>query len=157
MTDNQIKQHCVRIMEAAPAAYLTTVDAKRGPQTRAMLNLRNTEQFPGLRFLFRSPYSKFLAYFTTNASSQKLAQIGKNSRAAVYYCLPDQWHGFMIGGPIEAVTDRKLKDRIWRDEWTMYYPKGKGDPDYTVLLLRPRYIKGWLSPVKFEIALGPAQ
>jgi len=153
VTDKQIQQRCVRIMETAPVAYLTTVHNGQGPQTRAMLNLRNRKQYPGLTFLFRTGPGRFLAYFTTNASSRKLAQIKQDPRAAVYYCLPEQWRGFMVGGVIEVVSDRKLKQKIWRDEWTMYYPMGKDDPDYAVLRLRPGYIKGWLSPVKFEISL----
>lgn len=73
MTDRQIQDRCVQIMETAPVAYLSTIGHALGPQTRAMLNLRNIQQYPGLTFLFRTVFGNCAAYCTSNASSRKLA------------------------------------------------------------------------------------
>ena len=153
MTKRQIMTASIRIMEMADCAYLSTIDPVKGPQIRAMLNLRCKKQYPELAFLYRSTKDRFLAFFTTNTSSSKIRQIKKQQQASVYYCIPGNWHGFMIGGMIEVVKDNKIKHAAWQKGWEMYYPKGSDDPDYTLLRLRPKYIKGWLSPQKFEIEL----
>jgi general stress protein 26 len=153
MNKRQIITTCIRIMESSDCAYLSTIDPVKGPQIRALLNLRNQQQYPTLAFLYKSPKDRFSAFFTTNTSSSKMLQIKIHPQASVYYCIPGKWHGFMIGGMIEVVRDEKLKKAAWQKGWEMYYPKGPADPDYTLLRLRPKYIKGWLSPQKFEIEL----
>jgi len=152
MTRAQIKKQCVRIMAQATVAYLTTVDARLGPQTRAMLNLRNKRTFPALVRHYRGR-DAFTVYFTTNRSSQKIKQIVRNGQACACFCLPDEWNGFMAGGKIEVVDDEKLKRAFWQEGWERYYHKGVDDPDYVVLRLRPAYLKGWLSPELFEFDL----
>jgi general stress protein 26 len=51
--------------------------------------------------------------------------------------------GFMCQGDIEIVKDETVKDAIWHDDWNMYYPGGKDGGDYTVLMLKPVYIKSY--------------
>ena len=69
------KNASVELMETAPAVYLTTNGPGGYPYTRAMLNLRNREQYPGQVPLFAGHSEDLLVYFSTNTSSQKLRQI----------------------------------------------------------------------------------
>lgn len=153
MEEKELKQECLKLMEAAEAAYLSTIDGNGFPQVRAMLNLRNKEQFGGLTKLFDDHREDFVIYLTTNTSSPKMDQIRANPKVSIYFCSPTEFHGFMLCGSIEIVKDQPLKKQIWRDGWEMYYPSGVDDPEYTILCLRPAFAKGWCKegPFGFEI------
>jgi general stress protein 26 len=138
MSEDEAKYLGLQLMEVAEAAYLTTIDANGYPQTRAMFNLRNRDQFSYLWKLFHAHGEEFLVLFIANTSSAKIGQIRNNPAVSVYYCKPNEWRGLMLGGLIEVVTDPKLKETLWQDRWKLYYPKGVNDPDYTVLSLHPQ-------------------
>jgi general stress protein 26 len=126
-----------QLMEAAEAAYLTTIDEKGFPHTRAMFNLRNSSHFPPLRGLFAEHKNDFLVLFTTNTSSVKIGQIENNPSSCVYYCIPMEFRGLMLAGNVRIVDDPDLKERIWQEGWERYYPEGRKDPDYAVLSMYP--------------------
>src|SRR3990172_5902384 len=86
------------LLKTAEAAYVTTIDPDGFPQTRAMFNLRENEQFPGLAALFKDHQKDFLVYFTTNTSSPKIDHIKKNPKVAVYYCKAGEFRGLMLSG-----------------------------------------------------------
>ena len=153
MEDNTINQACISLMEKAPAVYLTTLDETGYPQTRAMLNLRNREQYPGQVHLFSEHQQDLMIYFSTNTSSQKLKQIKLNPRVSVYFCDPGNFHGVMLGGDIEILDDVGIRHAIWNDGWERYYPEGPDDPDHTVLRLYPRVVRGWQKGAPFTFNL----
>lgn len=133
----------LKLMEVSEAAYLTIIDSDGFPETRAMLNLRNAKKYPGLKDIFQQHNSDFLTYFTTNMSSPKIERVKKNPKVCVYYCKPDEWRGLMVAGFMEIVNDKDIKDELWQDNWTMYYPEGVEDPDYAILCLQPTFLKGY--------------
>ena len=141
MDKQQGKKRIIELMEISEACCLTTIDDLGFPQTRAMLNLRNSKLYPGLVPLFKRHNDDYLAYFTTNTSSQKINQIKNNPKVSVYYAKPRDWRGLMLGGTIEIVKDQTIKRSLWQDAWTMYYPRGSADPDYTILALKPDVLK----------------
>ena len=153
MKEKELRQECLKLMETADAAYLSTIDSDGFPQTRVMGNLRNTKQYPGLKSMFSEHGEDFLIYLTTSASSGKMAQIRANPKVSVYFCNPGEFHGLMLGGEIEVVTDTELKKQIWQDGWEMYWPDGPDGPEYTVLRLLPVYAKGWYKEGPFEFKL----
>lgn len=129
------------LIKKAEAAYLTTIDSNGFPSTRAMLNLKNPAVFPKLASFMDKYDNDLTLFFTTNYASTKVGQIKNNPKVSVYFCDPKSWHGFMCQGEIEIVKDKAIKDAIWLDEWIMYYPEGNDSEDYTVLMLKPSYIK----------------
>ena len=141
MDNQEAARWSLDLLETAEAAILTTIDEGGFPQTRAMFNLRRKEQFPGLTSVFKEHQSDYLVYFTTNTSSPKVALIRKNPRISVYYYLPAEFRGLMLGGIAEIVTDRKEKEAVWQPGWERYYPKGVHDPDHTVLRILPVQVK----------------
>jgi len=153
MDIEEIKKTCLDLMETSNAAYLTTIDYNGFPITRAMFNLRNTEQFPEFNELFQNHENKFVIYISTNTSSSKVEHIKKNPKISVYFCDPDDFKGVMLGGTIEIVDDVDLKRKIWLDWWTKYYPKGVDDPDYTLLRLNPKQVRFYyrLNKAIFEL------
>lgn len=137
---NQAMQRATDLLETAEATVVTTVDHEGRPQSRAMFNLRNAVQFPGLRAFFatRPPFEIWL---TTNTSSGKLRDLRANPAISVYVCRPAEFRGLMLGGDVEVVDDPAEKGAIWQKNWTLYYPAGCMDPDHTVLRLTPRLVK----------------
>jgi len=141
------------LLETGWPAYLTTIDGRGYPQTRAMFNLRNKERFPKLIPFFEKR-DEFTIIFTTNTSSPKINDIKTNSAASVYYCDPESWKGVMFGGEIKIVDDRTVRKEIWHDGWEKYYPEGYDDPDHTVLRLTPNIVKGWTGSMTFRLEVG---
>ncbi|MFW9792773.1 MAG: pyridoxamine 5'-phosphate oxidase family protein [Candidatus Thorarchaeota archaeon] len=154
MEKREIREMCLNLLETGWPAYLTTVDRKGFPQTRAMFNLRNKERFPKLISLFEKHLEDFMIIFSTNTSSTKIEDIRSNPAVSVYYCNPEEWKGVMFGGEIEIVDDLKLKRGLWHEGWERYYPEGYDDPDHTVLRIVPIVAKGWTGSMTFKLELG---
>jgi len=146
MDENEVRLLSLRLMKTTWAAYLTTIDERGFPQTRAVDNLRSKERFPKLAGLFKNHEDDLWVLISTNTSSAKVDQIKKNPAVSAYYCEPREFRGVMLGGLIEVVTDTDLKKTIWQgcpDYWVKFYHKGVNDPDYTILSLYPTHVKGW--------------
>ena len=92
-------------------------------------------------------------WFSTNTSSRKIPQLKKNPKACVYFVDFDKWMGLMLVGTTEIRKDSKSRERLWRDGFEKYYPKGVNDPDYSVL----RFVANWgryyhsLTHITFEL------
>jgi general stress protein 26 len=153
MEVEEAKKSGLKLMEESKAAILTTLDADGFPITRAMFNLRNKEQFPEFSEFFKSQQNQFTIYISTNTSSSKVAHLSKNPKMSVYYCDPEDFKGFMLGGLVEIVDDMRVKKKIWLDWWTRYYPKGLEDSDYTLLRMEPTNARFYykLNQVNFEL------
>ncbi|MFX1483500.1 MAG: pyridoxamine 5'-phosphate oxidase family protein [Promethearchaeota archaeon] len=154
MDEREIREMCLNLLDTGWPAYVTTVDEKGFPQTRAMFNLRNKERYPKLIPLFAKRQDDFMMLFSTNTSSNKVTEIRARPAASVYYCKPEATQGVMFGGEFEVVEDLTLKKEIWHDGWERYYPTGYDDPDHTVLRLIPSVAKGWTGNMTFRLNLG---
>jgi general stress protein 26 len=154
MEKEEIIQTGLELIESSKVAYLTTVDRDGLPQTRAVFNLKCKDMFPLLMSLFREQDNNFVLYFTTNTSSEKIAQIKGNKRVCVYFCQPEEIHGVMLSGEIEIVNDSQFKNALWQDGWERFYPAGPGDPDYSILQFKPAKIKGWYKSQPFATNLS---
>lgn len=108
------------LIDRQSVCYIGSVDADGFPNIKAMLSPRERE---GIKIL----------YFTTNTSSQRVAQYRNNPKASVYFCDRRFYRGVMLTGTMEVLTDDDIRRRIWRDGDTLYYPGGVSDPDYCVL------------------------
>ncbi|MEN6389281.1 MAG: pyridoxamine 5'-phosphate oxidase family protein [Syntrophomonas sp.] len=140
------------MMRKTAIVYVSTINSEGFPETRAMFNLINEEQYPGLEPFFRE-LPDFTVYLSSNTSSRKVAQIRSLPQACAYYSLPEQWFGLNLIGRLEEVKDEKIKRSIWQPGWEMYYPKGWEDPDYAVLRLNPHEARCYyqLQTCNFEI------
>jgi len=87
MDEKEAKKLSMELMESSKAVYLTTIDSKGYPITRAMFNLRNKEQFPELSKFFSELDNKFEIYISTNTASSKTEHIKKNPKISVYFCV----------------------------------------------------------------------
>jgi len=153
MDVEKVKKECVELIEQSKAAYLTTIDHEGNPITRAMFNLRNKKQFPEFSKIFENQKDQFLIYISTNTSSSKVSHIKENPAINVYFCDPDDFKGVMLGGSVEIIEDMNIKQKIWLDWWTKYYPQGLNDQDYTLLSLNPNTLRYYykLDQIKLDL------
>ncbi len=149
-----MKEIALELFKKAQPAYLATIDENGLPQIRAVENIRNPEKFPHDAKILLEYDNDITPYISTNTSSKKIEQILENNSAAMYFCSPDEYKGIMLQGNIEIVNDPDLKKRIWQDSMLRYYPKGHTDPDFTILRLRPKYLKSWYKSRKSEVRLS---
>lgn len=123
------------LIDKQSVSFISSVDEDGFPNTKAMLPPRKKE---GIRVF----------YFTTNTSSLRAAQYRKNPNACIYFCDKRFFRGVMLKGTMEVIEDSEIKEAIWQDGDTMYYPKGVTDPDYCVLKFtatRGRYYSNFRS------------
>ncbi len=148
-----LRQECLQLMETASVCQLTTIDSDGFPHTTAMNNLRDRNLYPNLVGLYQGQDNDFVIYLSTSQQSGKMARMLANPKVSVYFCKADQFHGLMLGGTIEVITDQDLKNRVWQEGWTMYYPNGPEGPEYGVMRLAPTVAKGWFRNGPFELKL----
>lgn len=134
----------INIIKKSPAAQLATIQAEGYPEVRALLNLPNEKKYPKLvDKAIEVDGETVTMYFTTNTSSRKVAQIRKNNKVCMYFCIPEKFKGVSLIGEIAEVTDMKVKKDFWHKEWLMYYHKGSEDPDYALLKFTSKHIHCW--------------
>jgi general stress protein 26 len=141
---------CLKVMESSSFVSLTTIDKNGFPSTRAMLNLRNKEQYPHLVRLYETENNPLTVYLITNTSSEKFGEIRRSSKACLYYCEPEVFHGILLQGTVEIVTDNELRQKAWQKGWEIYYPEG--DSDYTLLRFVPDRLKTYGAYDNFFVA-----
>ena len=132
------------LMEKAYAGYLSSIDENGFPYIRAVFNLRCVERFPHpAKIIAEYDEDPYTVYISTNTSSVKVKQITKNNKVAMYFALPNDVKGVMIQGEAKILDDIDFKKSIWMENWTVYYPKGYDDPDFTIIKIQPKLLKGW--------------
>ena len=139
MNPTEKQKECIEMMERSSFVYLTTIDSKGFPSTRAMLNLRNKDQYPHLLTMYNKEKNPLTVYMTTNTSSEKIKEIAENGKACLYFCEAGSFHGILLQGIVEHVTDKEFRKKAWQKGWEVYYPKG--DEDYSVLRFVPNKLK----------------
>jgi general stress protein 26 len=137
LTEKQAE--CLTSMESLPFVDLATIDRSGFPSTRAMLNLRNRQRYPHMVALHEMEENPLTVFLTTNASSEKVTEIQQDPRACLYYCEYQNFHGILLQGMVEIVTDKTIRQKVWQKGWEVYYPKG--DSDYVLLRFVPNKLK----------------
>ena len=150
----EIRRECLEVMAVSPAVYVSTLDEDGAPCTRAMFNLRRGDQFPSLGSLFSAHDETLLVLLSTNTSSEKVRHLSRDPRVSLYYCVPETFHGVMLSGSVLFEPGLDLRRTLWQQGWEIYFPSGVEDPDFTVLSVIPRRIRGWLGDRSFDAVIG---
>lgn len=116
-----IKENLLKFISKQKTAFISSVDEKGFPATRAMLAPREIDGND--------------IYFSTNTSSNKVKQFLANNKACVYFYKRGmfKYQGVTIKGTMQVCTDQPTKDKLWRFGDKLFYKKGVTDPDYCVL------------------------
>jgi general stress protein 26 len=149
MERSELEATALDIMGRADMLALATTGDDPYPHVRALFNLRNAKNFPSLAaFHADKGLSVFLG---TNTSSLKVREAGAEPWVSVYYMIPGEFKGLCLSG--KAIPDSEARATLWVDGWEIYYPKGRDDPDYTVLRVDPVCARGWASMSAFDVKL----
>ena len=147
------KQDVLQMMTGAEAVYLATMSGD-SPRIRALVNLRRPDLYPGpSQFCARAGLT---SYFSTSRASGKVRDILSNPSVSVYYSDPSRTRGIELRGQTELIDDVEIKQALWQDEWRIYWPAGRDDPDYVILRLTPVHATGWwgIEPFALEMEQG---
>ncbi len=115
------KEKIFKFIKMRNVAIISSIDENGFPNTKAMLAPRKID---GNDF-----------YFSTNTSSMRVSQYKANEKASIYFYRKGlfSYTGVMLIGTMEVLNDQNIKNELWHMGDTMFYKKGKTDPDFCVL------------------------
>jgi len=108
------------LIDKQSVSFIASVDGDGFPNMKAMLPPRKRE---GIKAF----------WFTTNTSSKRVVQYQENPHACIYFMDKRYFRGVQLIGTMEVMEDAEIKEMIWQEGDTIYYPGGVTDPDYCVL------------------------
>lgn len=108
------------LIDKQSVSLISSVDEEGYPNTKAML--------PPVK---REGIKTF--YWHTNAPSMRIKQYRNNPKACIYFFDKRFFRGVMLKGTMEVVEDSKIKEELWKDEFSMYYSGGVNGGDYIIL------------------------
>ena len=79
-------------------------------------------------------------FFTTNIDSEKIAELKRDPRITISIQTPHTQA--VVMGAAQISQDRALIDRLWRDEWKLYF-HGKDDPEIAIVTVAPEKGTYW--------------
>lgn len=122
--EHELKSTALDFIRENPVCHMATVE-DRQPFSRVMWTVRAEDDFT--------------LWYTSAASSQKMRQLETNP--AVCLTVYDRGRDARVFGRASLVDDRATKDRLWKDEWKVYFPGGKEDPEYTLVRVDPERVE----------------
>ncbi len=81
------------------------------------------------------------AYFVTSVDSPKVAEIGANSNITLTFQSSNQYA--TVSGHAEVVRDRTLIERLYKEDWKIWFPKGKEDPSIAMIKFTAQDAEYW--------------
>ena len=85
-------------------------------------------------------------WFLTRQSSGKVDEIREGSNASLTY-VNDDAHAFVaLSGKASLSKDREKIHELWRPMHAIWFPKGKDDPEITVIRIAVDSAEYWESP-----------
>ena len=149
MEKKEVVELVKEIMKRTRAGFMSTLNEDGLPEIRAIENFWCPELYEGhpAKVLAEIEGDPLTLYISTNTSSKKMKQIKENPNVAIYYSIPEEYKGVMFQGKVEIMDDVDFKRMLWYKSWTMFYPKGHEDPDFTILKLKPKRLKAWRSGI----------
>ena len=115
------REQLLKFIKSRKVAFISSIDKNGFPVMRAMLRPRKIEGDT--------------IWFSTNTSSNKVAEITSNPKSCVYFYRKGlfRYTGILLRGTMEVMTDQNTKNMIWKRGDTIFYKGGVTDPDYCVL------------------------
>lgn len=132
-TRNQELETLAKLMKKIDIAMLATV-GKGGYLVSRPLSTQ-TAEFDGERI-----------WFMTEADSPKVAEIRRHPKVNVAYSSKDANTYISAAGDARVRRDQALIDAFWNDAMKAFFPKGKDDPNLTLIEVQVRTIEYWDGP-----------
>ncbi len=127
------------VIESAGYANLITLDADGQPQARIM------DPFP--------PEADLTVWMGTRSSTRKVAQLGREPRATLFYFDPAGPAYVTLVGRAQLVTDPAEKVRRFKKGWAAFYDDGPHGDDYVLIRFATERVE--IVSIPHGIASGP--
>jgi general stress protein 26 len=85
-------------------------------------------------------------WFMTQADSPKIAEIRRNAKVNVAYVSKDANTYISAAGDARVERNQARIDALWSDALKAFFPKGRNDPNLTLIEVRVRTIEYWDGP-----------
>lgn len=81
------------------------------------------------------------AYFATGIDSPKVSEIEADPRVTLTFQSTKQYA--TLCGRVSVIRDRALLDKLWKEPWKVWFPKGKDDPEISLLKFDAEHGELW--------------
>ena len=81
------------------------------------------------------------AYFVTSIETPKVAEIRADADVLLTFQSQSQYAA--VYGRVNVVRDRELIDRLWKEAWKVWFPRGKSDPSIALLRFDAEHGEFW--------------
>ena len=78
-------------------------------------------------------------WFATGTESNKIAQLQKNPKAALYGYDSEKMAEFRLFGSVELLSDSASRRKIWREDFIQHFPDGVDSPTMIVLRFKTEH------------------
>lgn len=82
-----------------------------------------------------------MMYLASSLDSKKVLEVQQDPRVSL--AIQDREGIAMIAGTCHVSQDRALIDELWQDDWKVWWPKGKSDPEIAILVVEPEEATYW--------------
>lgn len=80
-------------------------------------------------------------YFVTAIDSPKMQEVESDPQVTVTFQGGGRFAS--VCGRVDVVRDRALIDKLWKEAWKVWFPKGKSDPQITLLKFDAEHGELW--------------
>ncbi len=126
------REKLVALLHEVPIAMLTTVEPSGEVRSRPMA-IQEADFDGTLSFL-------------TYRDSGKTEEIAKDPETNVVVSCPEKGVFVSLSGTSSVDRDQARIDALWRDEYKVWFPGGKDDPNVAVLTFAARRGEYWDTP-----------
>jgi general stress protein 26 len=82
-------------------------------------------------------------WFLSSRDSRENEEIESDSRVQLFFANPGESEFMTVYGQATIASDRKKIEEIWRPESVKWFPKGKDDPNITIIKVIPDQAFYW--------------
>ena len=130
MGETDTKSRAKEIIDKAVNGVMMTVDEHGFPHPRTMWTAGMDDDFT--------------IYFVTGRMLEKCKQIAADPKVCVFWTQTENghigWSYVLLKGEANVTDDQSLRDRFWSDMLSQYFPEGKTDPNYVVIVVKPKVL-----------------
>jgi len=80
-------------------------------------------------------------YFSTSVESPKVHEIDADAHVVVTFQSGKAYAS--LSGTARLSRDRALVERLWKESWKVWFPKGRDDPSLAILIVSPTAAEYW--------------
>lgn len=90
-------------------------------------------------------------WFFSSMNSQKIEEIMRNPEVLLSYADIDGNAYVSVSGEAAVVRDRAKIDELWSESLKAWWPKGKDDPNVTLICVTPKSAEYWDGPASMVV------